>query len=233
MFGVTRSIVADVKPDLVLARKLFNGPTLIRVAPPARSQSLFESIHSHVQPGSRFYARYIEAKEFAKGVYEDKYGGEDYVGQMSVTEPHDHNAVILYALGRNNCVVGTLRLCLDAGNGLPMADDVCGVLSTLRRQGQTIAEPGRFATAAGKRVSGCLISAAYEVACAAGITVYLMQCRADHCDFYASHLAAEVLVNQPAPEGCVNMIWRVADTPAAFFNRFGRNRLELKRLLDK
>lgn len=228
MHASTHSAIADIYPRRTLAGRLFDGPTLVQVTPPNPSRRMFGAIQNRVRPGSHVYSRYIESKEFAKAVYEDKYRGEKYVCDMSVVEPHDHRSVILYSLNSESRVVGTLRLCLDTGDGLPMANDVADVISALRRQGQTVAEPGRFATTAGKRISRCLISAAYEIARVAGIDVYLMQCRADHCDFYASQLAAQVLENYPAPEGCVNMIWRVAETPDAFFTRFGRNRLELE-----
>lgn len=212
------------KPDL------FDGPTLVQVGARLHDKA-FKQIRQSVQTDSIYYPLYIECKEFAKSVYERKYKHEPYVANMAVREPHDKHSVIVYSLDTAGRVNGTLRLCGDSDVGMPMSDDIQEHISTLRRKGLRIAEPGRFATSS--CTSHRLVSAAFEIGCYAGVDLYLMQCRAEHQDFYQSQCAAKELVGYSAPEGCINMVWKIAETPDVFFNRFGSHRESLETLMNE
>jgi len=193
-------------------RALFDGPTLIQVAPP-KDKNIFRMIRRSVKLGYPDYARYLECKAFTKTQYEHFFEAESYVSNMKIVEPHDKQSVILFSTDKYGCVNGTLRICKDSELGLPMGKDVPCVISDLRRRGLFIGEPGRFC------------QSTY-----AGMYAYLMQCRLDQQTFYENQVAAEALPI-PAPEGCVNMIWRIANTPEKFIHRFGHTQEQLEALL--
>lgn len=214
------------------SRRLFCGPTMIRIGRPTEKQGIFKEISYAVRRGAPGYSTYIESKSYAKQVYVENYTGEKYVDAMSVVEPHDKNAVIVYSRDKKGNIDSTLRMCLDAGSGLPLSEDLAGVVCGFRRQGLTVAEPSRFTSGRGARMGRHLVSAAFEIALLCGIDIYLIQCKSDYCDFYRSNLAAEILENYPAPYGCKNMVWRVSATPKETALSTSSNRVSLKKLIN-
>jgi len=210
-------------------RALFDGPTLIQVAPP-KDKNIFSMIRRSVKLGYPDYARYLECKAFTKTQYEHFFEAESYVSNMKIVEPHDKQSVILFSTDKYDRVNGTLRICKDSELGLPMGKDVPRVISDLRRRGLFIGEPGRFCQSTGARTYRRMVSAAFAIASYAGMYAYLMQCRLDQQTFYENQVAAEALPI-PAPEGCVNMIWRIANTPEKFIHRFGHTQEQLEALL--
>jgi hypothetical protein len=222
-------------PDLISKEatnidSLFDGPTLIRIARPANGQGIFREINYAVHRDSPAFSDYVEAKVCAKRIYVKNFSGEKYVDHVSVLEPHDGNSVIVYSRDCAGDIESVLRLCLDKGHGMPLNSDLVGLVAAFRRQGLTIAEPGRFVSRRSAGMALHLVSAAFEIALHSGIDVYLMQCRVEHCDFYRSRLGAEVLRDYPPPEGCRNMAWKVSATPTKFAQYSSSNRTSLKEL---
>lgn len=208
---------------------IFDGPTLIQVAPRYKNDA-FMQIQTLVNQTDDNYPRYIECKAFAKFIYNKQYKNESYVAQMGMLEPHDKNSVFVYSVDKSGLVNGTLRLCRDSDIGIPMKNSVSELIDKYRLQGLHVAEPGRFATST--TTSHRLVSAAYEIARYTGIDIYMMQCRSDHRTFYESRCGAELLPGYAAPEHCINMIWTIADTPELFFSHFGDNRDSFQTLMS-
>lgn len=201
------------------------GLTLLEIDP--ESKALFVAALRGDRGASGWRRAFVEAKAVCQRVYTERY--PEYA--LSIEEPYDENAVLLFSRSPTRGATGVLRVCFDSERGLPSERSLRPETDVLRRCGVRVAEPGRFAISGGEGLYKAYLRALYQVARITRVEVYLMQVRARHADFYRRNCAAVDLNSDLAAPGCVNLAWNIERTPRRFFRVFGAEQTHLESFL--
>jgi len=188
---------------------------------------IFEKIHRTRNTADDCYKLFVQAKQ----VCLDDFRSRGYIYSMSLVDNHDPHSVIFFSRDERGRVNGVLRVCFDSEHLLPLVGSIPEEFSQLRRQNLKLAEPGRFSLKPDCKLLNRYLSAIYQLAVLSEVDRYLLQVRAEHAPFYARTFGATALPSVDAPEGCVNQLWDISRTPERFFQVFGEDQTDLKRLL--